>query len=192
MSMLKSGRRELIVSGAVYCGLGLLMCIWPEGTAGAMCRIAGVLLAAGGLMRIVGYFRKKESGLTARAEFSVAAIGAVVGGMMAVRPEGFLPLVPFMMGVLIWVSSAFQLMTARELKKMHYGGWWYFLAAALICGAAAGLMMFDPFGSYRSVAYVMGGAFIADGAMDLYTALYLKGKLKKLGLMQDGEGVKEK
>ena len=45
-------------------------------------------------------------------------------------------------------------------------------------------MMFDPFGSYRVMAAVLGAAFVVDGAAELWTALYLVRKLKRLGLME--------
>jgi len=107
----------------------------------------------------------------------------LMGALLASKPDIFMSLVPFILGVLILVNSVFQLQTALELHSVRYGTWWYHLAVSLSCGMLALIMMFDPFGSYRIVAVFMGLAFIVNGAADLYTALYLKNKLRQQGLI---------
>lgn len=184
MSMIKGSKREMAISGAAYLVLGALMCAWPVGTAGVLCVMAGLALFAGGVWRAVGYFRKKDCTLQDRADFSAAALLIMFGAVLAVKREVFIVLAPFILGVMILASSVFQIQTAAELKKMKYDRWWYHLAAALVCGSAAVVMMFDPFGSYRVMAAVLGAAFVVDGAAQLWTALYLVRKLKRLGLME--------
>lgn len=183
MSILKSSRREFIYSGAAFVVLGVLMCLRPVGTAGVMCVIAGIALMVSGVMKAAAYFRKREYNLMPRMDFAGAALQAVVGLLLVIRPTVFIELVPFILGMMILVNSVFQVQTAMELKRIGYGSWWHHLAAGLVCGAVALVMMFDPFGSYRVIAVVMGLAFIVDGAADLWMALYLNNKLRKLGLL---------
>lgn len=183
MSMLKVSNREQIGSGALFLILGILMCVWPVGTAGVMCMAAGVVMLAVGAWRAVGYFRKKEFGLNDRLDFAAAALLLVIGLLLIVKPDAFIAMVPFIIGMIILVNSVFQIQTAMELKRIGYDRWWYHLTAALVCGAIALVMMFDPFASYRIMSAIMGAAFIADGAAELWTAIYLKKQLKKLGLL---------
>ena len=183
MSILKNTRKEFVYSGAVYLVIGILMCAWPVGTAGMMCVIAGAALIVSGVIKALGYFRKKDYGLMPRLDFSAAAIQVILGILLAARPDVFMSLVPFILGVMILVNSVFQTQVALELHLLKYDKWWHYLAAAVGCGLLAVIMMFDPFGSYRLIAVFMGVAFIVNGAVDLMTELYLKGRLKKLGLM---------
>ncbi len=183
MSILKNEKKEFVISGAFYLLVGVLMCAWPVGTAGVMCVVAGAALVIGGIMKASGYFRKKDYGLMPRADFASAAIQVIIGIVLASKPDVFIVLVPFILGMMILVNSVFQVQTALELKALKYAGWWHHLVVAGVCGVIALVMMFDPFGSYRMIAIFMGIGFIADGAADLWTALYLTGKLKKLGLM---------
>jgi len=183
MTILKSDKKEFICSGAVYLLIGIFMCVWPVGTAELMCVIAGAALIVGGIIRAAAYFKKKDYGLIPRVDFASAALLVLMGALLASKPDIFMSLVPFILGVLILVNSVFQLQTALELHSVRYGTWWYHLAVSLSCGMLALIMMFDPFGSYRIVAVFMGLAFIVNGAADLYTALYLKNKLRQQGLI---------
>ena len=183
MSILKSDRKEFIYSGIVYLLIGILMCVWPVGTAGVMCVIAGAALIISGLLKAAAYFRKRDYGLMPRVDFTSSALLIILGVLLAARPDVFISLVPFILGMMILVNSVFQLQTALELRAIRYGAWWHHLVSALGCGVLAVIMMFDPLGSYRVVAVFMGIAFIVDGAADLWTALYLKKKLRQLGLM---------
>ena len=183
MSILKNDNREFIGAGAVYLLIGILMCVRPAGTAGMMCMIAGLALIVSGVIKGSVYFRKKDCSLMARVDFAASALLVILGLLLASRPDVFMSLVPFILGMLILVNSVFQMQTALELHAVKYGGWWHYLAVALGSGVLAIVMMFDPFGSYRMVAVFLGLAFIADGAAEMWTALYLKKKLKQLGLM---------
>lgn len=183
MSILKSDKRELICSGAVYLLIGFLMCAWPVGTAGVMCVIAGVAMIAGGVLKGATYFRTKDYGIMPRVDFASAAIQVIIGILLAARPDVFMSLVPFILAMLVLVNSVFQMQTALELHALKYKAWWHHLVVSLVCGVLAIVMMFDPLGSYRIVAVFMGLAFLAGGAADLWTALYLTKKLKRLGLM---------
>lgn len=183
MSILKTAQKEFIYSGAVYLLIGLFMCVWPVGTAGVMCVIAGAALIVSGLLKAANYFRKKDYSLTPRLDFAASSLLIILGILLAGRPDIFMSLVPFILGMMILVCSVFQLQIALELHAVKYPAWWYHLAIALACGILAIVMMFDPFQSYRIVAVFMGLAFMADGAADLYTGLYLKKRLKKLELI---------
>ena len=183
MSILKNSKNEFAYSGAVYLLIGILMCAWPVGTAGVMCVIAGAALIVGGVMKASVYFRKKDYGLMPRVDFSSAAVQVILGILLAARPDVFMSLVPFILGVMILVNSVFQMQVSLELHLIKYAKWWYHLAVALACGVLALVMMFDPFGSYRLIAVFMGIAFIVDGIVDLLTEMVLKSKLRKLGLM---------
>ena len=177
MNILKSDKKGFIWSGIVYLLVGIFMCAWPVGTAELMCVIAGGALIVSGVVKASAYFKKKDYGLMPRVDFASSALLVILGALLASRPDIFMSLVPFILGMLILVNSVFQLQIALELHSAKYGAWWHYLAVSLGCGALALIMMFDPFGSYRLVAVFMGLAFLVDGAADLWTALYLKKKL---------------
>lgn len=177
MSILKTPKKELTISGVVYLLVGILMCVWPVGTAGVMCVIAGAALAVSGVLKAAAYFKKKEYGFMQRTDFTAAGLQMMIGSLLAFRADVFISVVPFILGMMILVNSVFQMQIALELHAAKYGAWWHYLAVSLGCGILALIMMFDPFGSYRLVAVFMGLAFLVDGAADLWTALYLKKKL---------------
>ena len=181
MSILKSNKKEFVYSGIVYLLIGVLMCVWPVGTAGMMCVIAGGALIVSGVIKASSYFRKKDYGLEPRVDFASSALLVLLGILLASRPDVFMSLVPFILGMMILVNSVFQMQIALELHAVKYSAWWHYLAVALGCGALALIMMFDPFGSYRLVAVFMSFSFLVDGAVDLWTALYLKKKLGQAG-----------
>lgn len=183
MTILKSEKKGFICSGLVYLLVGLFMCVWPVGTAEIMCVVAGAALIVSGVIKAAAYFRKKDYGLMPRVDFASSALLVILGVLLASRPDVFMSLVPFILGMMILVNSVFQLQVSFELHAIKFHGWWYHLAAALGCGIVAIVMMFDPFGSYRIVAVFMGLAFIVDGAADLWTALYLQNKLKQQGTL---------
>lgn len=183
MSILKESKKSFVGSAGVYIAMGLLMCVWPVGVSNLMCFAAGAFLTAGGAWKIARYFRTKEYGLSGRADFAAGALEAIVGLLLLSRPNALVELVPVLLGVMVLVNSVFQIQVSLELKKLTYTGWWHHLAVALICAAVSVAMMFNPFRSYEVLSVILGAAFVVDGAADLWTALYVRRKLKKMNLM---------
>ena len=183
MSILKGSQKSFIGSAAAYILIGILMCAWPIGVSNLVCFLAGAILAAGGVWKVIGYFRKKEFGFSGRADFAVGSLQAILGALLLSRPSVLVELVPVLLGVMVLVNSVFQIQVSLELKQVKYPLWWQHLAVSLICAAAAIFMMFNPFGSYGLLSVILGAAFIADGAADLWTALYVRRKLKKMNLL---------
>lgn len=179
MSILKGAKKSFVCSAAACILIGALLCAWPVGVTNLVCIIAGAALACGGGWKLIGYFKKKDYGIACRIDFSVAALMTILGILLLSRPQMLVELVPVLLGVMVLVNSIFQTQVALELKSVSYTGWWHHLTVAIICAAAALVMMFNPFGSYRVLAFVIGAAFIVDGAVDLWTALYVTKKIRK-------------
>lgn len=183
MSILKGSKKGFIGTAVVYIIIGILMCAWPIGVSNLLCFIAGAVLVVNGLWRAIRYFRAGEYGFVGRADFAAGALQAFLGLLLMRRPYILTELTPILLGAMVLVNSVFQVQVALELKKIKYGRWQYYLAISLVCAAVALTMMFNPFQSYKVLSIIMGAAFIVDGAVDLWTALYVTKALKRLNLM---------
>lgn len=183
MSILKGSKKAYIGSAAAYIVVGVLMCIWPVRVSQVLCYMGGAALTAGGIWKAVRYFRAKEYGLTGRADFAVGVLSAMLGALLMAKPTVMAELVPVLLGAMVLVNSVFQIQVSLELKRVNYAGWWRQTVISLVCAAVALFMMFNPFGSYELLSVIMGAAFIADGVSDLWFALYVTRKLKKMNLL---------
>ena len=183
MSVLKGSRIAYVFTAAVFIALGVFMCAWPLVTVGVLCAIAGAALLAGGVWQLVKYFRAGDYSLLHRWDFAAGALEAVLGLLVIRHPNAIVEMIPFVLGVMVLVNSVFQLQLSMELRKLGYPAWWYHLAAALVCALIAAFMMFNPFRSYELLSVFIGVAFIIDGLADLWTALYVTRRLKKMNLI---------
>lgn len=181
--MLKGIRSSFSGAAALFIVVGIVMCAWPTSTASVLCAVAGLALIAGGVWKMADYFFKKRFGLTDRCDFAVGALQAVLGILLMGNPQVVMGLVPVLLGVMVLADSLFKVQLSVSLKKVSYVCWWHYLVMGLVCGAAAVVMMINPFATYELLSILLGATFIVNGLTDLWAAFYLNRQLKKLGIL---------
>ncbi len=178
-SMLKGIRSSFGVSAALFIVLGLVMFIWPMAMGNILCLLGGLMLIGVGLWKMAGYFRKKEYGVPQRCSFAIGALEAVLGVILMSQPQLVINLVPYLLGVIVLVDSLFKLQLAYSLKKTGFSEWWHYLIMGAVCACAAALMI----NISLLMSVLLSVTLIVNGAVDLWIALYLSIRLKKLGLI---------
>lgn len=182
--MFKSIRDSYIVTSILYILLGLVLFIYPEMSLKLVCNIIGVIILIYGGIKILSYFRNKDTGFF-RFDLIIGIIFAVIGGFLLLRPDIIISILPVTIGVYVLFDSLTNLRQALDLKDAGYDKWWSMLVLAVIMIVLGLIMIFNPFGTVALMVMFMGGIFLFRGISNIVSILFTNHKIKTLKKIRD-------
>lgn len=168
MKNLKKWKRRYVILTCMVMALAVCLIVWPNMSAGVLCILFGVILAAVGGMRIYSYFQRGLRALWHRYEFPLGILDMLLGIYFFTRPENVLLLVPVIVGIVIVMDSVFKLQTALELREMGMRRWWSVLLFAIISILFAVLLIGNPFEGTITLTIYLGVSLLIDAIQSLY------------------------
>ena len=143
----KTARRNIIIMDIAAILLGILMIVFPDQSAGVICRGIGVLLCIVGAIRVVTYFTGDRA--VVLGSFALVAGAAMLGFgvLIAIYPERLESLLMLALGVSLIVSGVMKVQYAVDFARLRVRVWWVQLIFAAAMIALGVLALIDPFGS---------------------------------------------
>ena len=170
-SLLTRIKANALVCAVLYALLGLVLLIWPEITAAALCRALGAVLALCGLVDIAAFLRRRDGTLYAALLLVVGVALGAVGIWLMVQPSAAASIVPRIAGVLIAVNALENLAETYRLYQSRIPAWKAAGALSLITFGLGIILLFDLFGVLRAAARFMGAFLLCDGASSFWISL---------------------
>ncbi len=162
------------------CGIlaGLLLLIWPTKTMAMVCFILGGLLCLFGVIRILIYFLKKDFSEFFKYDL-VLGIIAICGGIFFIlKYEIILSFFPFILSIIVVITSLFKLQNALDLLRHKQKGWWSILIFALL-GIGLGVFMFCyKFETAITLARFIGTVLVINSVTDAFSLIFINRKIK--------------
>lgn len=149
--------------------LGIVLVVFPNiviGTVGYM--IAALFFLFGGT-RIAAYLSGR-SALLARGGLAAGFCALLLGLLILLRAERFAEFLPFMIGIVTFITGMTGLQSAMEWRRAGGSGWQGALAMSVAAAVIGVLLIVDPFGSLYVTVVFIGVSLIFDGVCDLLTA----------------------
>lgn len=184
--MVRSIRDSYLITSILYAVLGGVLFFYPAMSLKLVCNLIGILILVYGVIRIVSYLRRQESGFF-RLDLVIGILFVVVGGFLLLRPDIIVSILPITIGIYILFDSLMNLRQALDLKEAGYEKWWCMLILAVIMIVLGLIMIFNPFGTAALTVMVMGGIFIFRGISNIITILFTSRKIKTLKKVRDLE-----
>ncbi len=168
-----------IAYSILYIAAGILLLLYPGKMGELFCDLFGIALIIYGIISIVMYFMMDIRLSLFRNDFASGIIKILLGVMVIYHKDVFQSLIPFLLAIALIASGILKLQNGVDVARIGYPNSWQFLVLAAISIIAGILIMFNLIPSAELMLQVAGGALLYSGLTDLYTTLYLSGKIKK-------------
>ena len=169
---LKIARNGYIVMAVIFCALGLLLMIKPEGSMEMLCILAGILFIADGIIKIIGYFSRDFYCLAFQFDLGFGILMIAVGILILVRRTSIIRLLFVIFGLLILTDALLRIQMSLEAKKFGLNLWWILLIVAIVTGVFGMILLIDPAGGARLTVIFTGVAFLLEGILKLCVGVY--------------------
>ena len=173
MRFVKTVKTVFTAVSVVLIAAGAALLVWPDASASLICGAMGVVAILAGAVRLAGYFSNDLYRLAFQFDLAVGVLSILLGGILLLRTEDVLLLLPAIAGLFILVDSVLRLQTAIDAKHFGMDKWWAILLLSA-AGAALGLLLLlRPFQSGRVLLVrLLGLTLAADGAENLLACRY--------------------
>lgn len=147
---------------------GITLIVWPGASSIIVCVGLGVVLAMSGIVNLITYFVQRDGRLISQFNLLVGIILTVVGGWIILSPEVLIMVIPVIIGIVVVVHGAHDLVQAWELFRNKYSKWWVALALGLVTVGLGALLIYNPFEAVNTVIMLIGIFLIYDGISDIW------------------------
>ena len=160
--------------------LGLLLIFQSELTIVSLSYIIGAVLIGLGAIGILNYIRNKEQSNKKEMDLVYGTVCIVLGLVVIGNPQGIASLIPFVIGLVIIISSATKLQYSMELKKQENKLWKSTLILSLITMLCGVLLIFNPFQGAIFITKVIGILILIYALLDIVSTISIKSTVSKL------------
>ncbi len=167
MGILKKIRWAYLLVSLIPVGLGVLCMVNPALIAGVICYVAGALLLAFGLIKVVRYFVAKTAVVDSLV---VGVLFAMIGFILMFRKEEVMNLIFIFIGILVLLDGVIKLKHSFEARALGSRDWLALLIWALVVMGFGILIVADPFVGNVSIV-ILGVTIVLDGLQNVYSAL---------------------
>ena len=160
----------LVVAGLLSFGAGVLALVYPDITLLALALIAGINLLLLGALSLVDAF-SDDGDTTARVLAAVLGLLGIMAGLVVMRRPGeSLLAVLIVLGIWLVVTGIVDLVRAVA----HAANRGFRLLAAVVDIVLGGLILALPDVSLKTLALLIGVAFIVRGVLSVWRGLVLR------------------
>jgi uncharacterized membrane protein HdeD (DUF308 family) len=160
--------------------LGLLLIFQSEITIVSLSYIIGALLVGLGALGILNYTKNKENSEKKEMDLVYGTVCIVLGLVVIGNPQGIASLIPFVIGLVIIISSATKLQYSMELKKQNNRLWKSTMALSLVTMVCGLLLIFNPFQGAIFITKVIGILILIYALLDIISTITIKNTVNKL------------
>lgn len=174
----KQFRTVSILVSCLLLALGVVMLIWPEISALAVCIILGVLFIAVGVYELARYFNLGFAGLLFRFDLTLGMCNILIGILLLVHPAGAMVFLPVAAGFYMMMGSVFDIQLSVEMRRSGVSSWWLSLLMGIVSTAFAFFLFLDPFNGASALMIFVGVSLIISGIENLCTILCVSKAVK--------------
>lgn len=162
----KIARNGYIAISVIFYLTGVVHMIWLSIPPMALCVVAGGILIAYGIIKMIGYFSDDLYCLAFQYDMAGGLLLMIVGMIVLwwnlSLAQYFAPGV----GFLILLDSLLKVQTSREAKAFGLQSWYKILIVSVIAGAFGILIVLAPFHTERAAHIVTGCGLLLEGGMN--------------------------
>ncbi len=177
--MLKKMKWTSLIVALLYIAFGIVLLLYPGQIADMLCDLFGVGLIIYGIINIVVYFMMDIRISLYRNDFSAGVIMILFGVSVIYYKAIYQELMPFLLAVAIITSGVYKLQDGIDAARIGYSQGWLYIIMAAISIVLGFVIMFNLVSAKKLMLQVAGAALVYSGVTDLYSTLYLSGKIKR-------------
>ncbi len=171
LKTLKVAKTGCLVASALLIALGILIILWPDVSVSLVGIIAGVMLIALGLFKVMGYFSKDLYRLAFQYDLAFGLLLMVLGTLLLVRPDSAMYIVCLIVGISIAGDGLLKLQTGLEARKFGLTSWWLIVVLGVLAAVVGIITAFRPVEGAQVLMILMGVSLLAEGLLNLCVTL---------------------
>ena len=160
-------KKESMITSIICIVFGVMFCIWPGTILVTLCRIAGFVLLAAGIVLLIQGIRIREM-LGRSVRMFPAVVCVVIGIWILARPGVFVSLIPILIGVMLAYHGLKDLVFCLEVKNASSPRWWIGLLVAIATIIIGVILMLHTWLALEIGMMAVGVILIYDGISGLW------------------------
>lgn len=172
MKLVRCAKTGNIISGAAFFILGIVLAFFPEISLALLCRAAGVVMLASGIVRIIGYFSKDLYYLAFQFDFALGIFSVLFGAILLFRLSWFVSAFQIFIGAFVLINGLFALQTAMDSKRFGMKYWWVLLIIAILSSVTGFAVTINLVESAAAVTVLVGLTLMFVGAEKIFVSVY--------------------
>ena len=164
---ISAAKTGYIVVSILMCLIGLLFIVFPDAGVMWLGTVCGIVLAASGVIRILGYFSRDLYRLAFQYDLEFGIFLLIIGVLILLRGSAFMKLVSIILGITVIVDGLIKLRISRDAHRFSISRWWLILTLAFLTCLTGAIMVFLP----TEGSMLLGVSLLSEGVMNLVVAV---------------------
>ena len=160
-----------IVASVLLLALGVLLIVLPDLSISLVGIVAGAMLIALGILKLMGYFSRDMYQLAFQYDLAFGLLLVALGVLLLMQPNRAMHFLCLIVGISIAADGLLKFQTALEARRFGLGSWWLIMALGILAGVIGIVTAFRPAQSARVLMVLMGISLLAEGALNLCVSL---------------------
>lgn len=169
MEIFRKFKRSSYAVSIIYIIVGLIMLLNPGFIGNAVNYILGILVIIYGLIYTIGVYQKEED--FNKFDLLAGIICISFGLFLIVNKDVLISLIPFSMGVILFMDSIGDIIKSIKLKKNGFVRWWIVLVIGFIFLVFSIYIIVTSSEITELLIRIIGGFLIVDAIMDFLMTL---------------------
>ena len=160
-----------IVASVLLMALGVLLIVLPDLSISLVGIVAGAMLIALGILKLMGYFSRDMYQLAFQYDLAFGLLLVALGVLLMMQPNRAMHFLCLIVGISIAADGLLKFQTALEARRFGLGSWWLIMALGILAGVIGIVTAFRPAQSAQVLMVLMGKSLLAEGALNLCVSL---------------------
>ena len=160
-----------IVASVLLMALGVLLIVLPDLSISLVGIVAGAMLIALGILKLMGYFSRDMYQLAFQYDLAFGLLLVALGVLLMMQPNRAMHFLCLIVGISIAADGLLKFQTALEARRFGLGSWWLIMALGILAGVIGIVTAFRPAQSAQVRMVLMGISLLAEGALNLCVSL---------------------
>ena len=172
--------KSSILSSMALALLGGLLFFQSEATIISVSYIIGGILIAIGVLTIIKYINAYRKSSKNELDIIYGTVTVILGIIVIGNPKAIASIIPFVIGILIILSSATKLQYSLELKKSNNDLWLSTMILSIITTLVGIVLIFNPFQGAEFITKLVGILIFTYAILDIISTITIKRTVKKI------------
>ena len=172
-------RSSIIASISLFI-LGVLLLVASEATIISISYIIGSIFVLLGVLGIIRYIRTFNSTDRNELDLVYGLVTVMLGLLVITNPKAIASIIPFILGLIIIISSATKLHYAFQLKSDENELWKSTLAISILTTICGIVLLFNPFAGAIVITKLVGSVIIVYSVLDIISSITIRNNVIKI------------
>ena len=171
--------KSSLISSITLLIISLFLFFETEATIITISYIIGSILIAIGTITIMKYINNLKSSIRNELDIIYGVGMAILGIIVISNPKGLASIIPFVLGIIMIITSATKLQISLDIMKKNEGKMTtstILLLITCICGV---VLIFNPFSGAKILAKIIGIIILIYAILDIVSTFKIQKIIKK-------------